>query len=611
MSAKRNNDNIRSSRVDRPAPHKPSRRAQSTVAQSLGILKRMCSMLAGYLRQYTERTLLRVLESPGAATVRTYKGVDLLAAADLARDLALPPESNVILLLLPHSPELFLLQIGLVLIGKIPAVLPWPTTRVDGEKYQRNLLYQLSNLPADHLITVPRLAENLRSLAGFGVTGFAVANHASLDAMFGDRLNGVSALPPRLHDSRSMPKDTVFLQFSGGTTGTQKCVVVTERMLEQQMIRLRAVLEPTAKDCVVSWLPLYHDMGLIACLYFPLLAGIPSVHFAASDWLLKPESLFHFMETYEGSHCWLPNFAFSYLAQRREMMSGEYSLHHVRRWINCSEPVRRKSFDEFAQQFEAWGVRQESLHSSYAMAENVFAVTQSSGEHPVTAARSNVTGASTGYLPNAFELIDEVFVSSGRCLPGMSVRIIGQDGSLCGDLVAGEIHISSGCLFEGYWEHGGFSRSSFAEDGWYRSGDFGFLYHGELFVIGRIKDIIIVAGQNIFPEDVELLAAQVAGIQPGRIVAFGVDNEELGTQSVAVVAEMAGEFDSVCASRLEQEMRRLIIASLGIAPRYVSIVPQRWVVKSTAGKISRRDTRNRFLAGDAIAETRGANAVGT
>jgi fatty-acyl-CoA synthase len=571
----------------------------------------MWSMLAGYLRQYAERSLLTVLESPGAVTARTYKGADLLAATDLAQDLSLPPESRVILLLLPHSPELFLLQIGLVLIGKIPAVLPWPTTRVDGEKYQRNLLYQLSNLSADHLITVPRLAENLRPLAGFGVTGLAVTNHASLDAMFGDRLSGVSALPPQLHELRAMPEDAVFLQFSGGTTGTQKCVVVTERMVEEQVICLRAVLESTAKDCVVSWLPLYHDMGLIACLYFPLLAGISSVHFAASDWLLKPELLFHFIETYQGSHCWLPNFAFSYLAQRKEMMSGEYSLHHVRRWINCSEPVRSKSFDEFARQFQAWGVRQESLHSSYAMAENVFAVTQSSGVHPVTTARSKVTGASAGYPPNAFELIDEVFVSSGRCLPGMSVRIIGQDGSLCEDLVAGEIHISSSCLFEGYWERGGFSRSSFAADGWYRSGDFGFLDRGELFVIGRIKDIIIVAGQNIFPEDVELLTAQVAGVQPGRVVAFGVDNDELGTQSVAVVAEMAGEFDPLRASRLEQEVRRLIIASLGIAPRHVSVVPQRWVVKSTAGKISRRDTRNRFLAGEAVAEAKEANVAGS
>jgi len=360
--------------------------------------------------------------------------------------------------------------------------------------------------------------------------------------------------------------------------------------------RLSEVLGPAEGDGVVSWLPLYHDMGLIACLYFPLCTGMPSLHFAASDWLLRPELLFRFIEEYSGSFCWLPNFAFSYLAQRKDMMQGVYSLGRMRAWVNCSEPVRRKSFAEFAEQFGEWGVSPERLHTSYAMAENVFAVTQSSGAAPPTVARSKVRGSSLAYQPEAFELIDEVYVSSGRCLRGMNVRIAAADGTLCADLVAGEIQLQTSCLFAGYWDHSGFSRAAYTEDGWYRSGDFGFFEHGELFVIGRLKDIIIVAGQNVFPEDVESITAQIRGIQAGRIVAFGVDNEEFGTQSIAVVAEMAGEFDEAKAGELEQEVRRLVIASLGVAPRFVSVVPQRWVVKSTAGKISRRDTRNRFLA---------------
>jgi acyl-CoA synthetase (AMP-forming)/AMP-acid ligase II len=116
-----------------------------------------------------------------------------------------------------------------------------------------------------------------------------------------------------------------------------------------------------------------------------------------------------------------------------------------------------------------------------------------------------------------------------------------------------------------------------------------------------MKDIIIVAGQNIFPEDVENITSQVAGIYPGRIVAFGIDNEELGTQSIAVVAEMRDEFNEVRARGLEREIRNLITASLGVAPRYVSVVPQRWIVKSTAGKLSRRDTQKRFLKDHKIA----------
>src|ERR1700760_1332944 len=258
----------------------------------------------------------------------------------------------------------------------------------------------------------------------------------------------------------------------------------------------------------------------------------------------------------------------------------------MRAWISCSEPVRDKSFDEFARQFNSWGVEREALQSCYAMAENVFAVTQSAGAGPATVPRSRVLASGPSSAAATFEMFDQVFVSSGRCLPDMQVRIAAADGSAAPDLTSGEIQINTCCIFSGYWSREGFSRGCFTEDGWYRTGDLGFLQGDELYVIGRIKDIIIVAGQNVFPEDVEFIASQVAGVRAGRVAAFAVDNDDLGTQAIAVVAEMAGEFDEVRACALEQDVRRLITASLGIAPRYVSIVPERWVVKSTAGKIS-------------------------
>jgi acyl-CoA synthetase (AMP-forming)/AMP-acid ligase II len=230
------------------------------------------------------------------------------------------------------------------------------------------------------------------------------------------------------------------------------------------------------------------------------------------------------------------------------------------------------------------------------MAENVFAVTQSTGGAPRTVARDKVRCSSLGLQPEAFEIIDDVYVSSGRCLDGMNVRIAAADSGVGADLTAGEIQLKTGCLFDGYWDGSGFSRAAFTADGWYGTGDFGFFEDGELFVIGRLKDIIIVAGQNVFPEDIEAITAQVQGVRAGRVVAFAMDDEALGTQSIAVVAEMAGDFDAAQALEIEREVRRLITASLGVAARFVRIVPQRWVVKSTAGKISRRDTRRRFLS---------------
>jgi len=528
--------------------------------------------------------------------VHEFTGKHLLDSEKIARLQPISDDSRIVLLLLPHSPELFLLQIGLTLCGKVPAVLPWPTTRVDGPKYQRNLLHQLNQLPADHLITLPRLAKNLQPGVGFPVSGCQLANSSRFEAMFMERFTAEARHRPLTVTKQPLPEDALFLQFSGGTTGTQKCVVVTGAMLAEQVWRLSEALAQDESDGIVSWLPLYHDMGLIACLYFPLCAGIPSLHFAASDWLLRPELLFRYIQEYRASLCWLPNFAFSYMARRKEMMEGSYSLSHARAWINCSEPVRRKSMRDFAERFADWGVIPGSLQSSYAMAENVFAVTQSTvGKSLLTVVRSQVKGASLSSQSNAFELIDDEYVSSGRCLKGMCLRIIGTDGLACPDFVAGEIQLQTACLFEGYWDREGFRRDVFTQDGWYRTGDFGFVAKEEVFVIGRMKDIVIVAGQNIFPEDVEVITSQVAGVYPGRVVAFGVDNEELGTQGIGVVAEMSGEFDSTKVDRMEKEIQSLIVASLGVAPRFVRVVPQRWIVKSTAGKISRRDTRNRFL----------------
>jgi fatty-acyl-CoA synthase len=548
------------------------------------------------LRRVDNRVCLRVVETPRARPILEYSGQEILESRYFARRQPIAQDARVVLLLLPHSSELFLLQIGLTLIGKTPAVLPWPTTRVDAAKYQRNLVQQLNQLPADHLITLPRLAENLRPGLRIPVTPCELKDSSQFESMFLDRFQIEN--PPQLHgvDKLRLPDSALFLQFSGGTTGTQKCIVVTGDILLHQIQSLSQALAANEDDSVVSWLPLYHDMGLIACLYFPLLSGIPSLHFAASDWLLRPELLFEYAETYRATLCWLPNFSFSYLAQRREMMEKTYALGHMRAWINCSEPVRQKSIVDFAARFGAWGVRDSALQASYAMAENVFAVTQTTfGRPPSLVDRSLVVGGASVRTDQSYRIGDAVYVSSGRCLEGASVRIVGPDGSPRPDLEAGEIQLQTSCLFGGYWDRQGFRRDTFTEDGWYRTGDFGFLTNRELFVIGRLKDMIIVAGQNIFPEDIETLASQIPGIYPGRVVAFGVENEDLGTEAIGVVAEMAGDFEPMKAEQLEREIRSQMTAALSVAPRFVRVVQQRWIVKSTAGKISRNDTRNRFL----------------
>jgi fatty-acyl-CoA synthase len=550
------------------------------------------SELRARLQFRADKVMLRIVLS-GNSTVE-LTGSQILREGERLAQLSAAPNGRVVLLLLPHSVELFLLHLGLILTGRVPASLPWPTSRIDPEKYRTNLVHQFGHLPAEEMITLPGFASNLHAELPFRVVSCAVAG-------VGRQEESVRIAMPASENSEAASSraqacnlsDALFLQFSGGTTGSQKAVVITAQILTRQLERLKEALQFSSEDTVVSWLPLYHDMGLIGCLWFPLWHGASSVQFAASDWLLNPALMFEYLERFKGTFCWLPNFAFSYLAGQRERMGGPYSVSHVRGYVNCSEPIRLRSIRGFVEAFADWGVTGRQMQSSYAMAENVFAVTQTRmGQEPNTFERAALATARNS-APLAFDLIDDVYVSSGEPIPGMKVRIVNADGSVCSERAPGEIQLSTESLFSGYWGQEGFVTNAFTNDGWYSTGDYGFLEAGELYVIGRLKDIVIVGGQNVFPEDVEGIVNEVGGVYPGRVVAFGIENAH-ATENLVVVAEMRGSYDGDSALALEKEIASQIKSAIGIAPGRVCVVPERWIVKSTAGKISRRETRERF-----------------
>ena len=549
--------------------------------------------LRARLQNHADEVLLRILLSDGNLVELT--GGAILREAERLAILSTVAVGRVVLLLLPHSVELFLMHIGLVLTGRIPAILPWATSRMDPEKYQGNLLHQFSNLPSEEIITTPTLSSYLGMKLPYRVVACGIESVEYSEVAFSAEphasLNGqaqLSGLP--LQDLG----EAVFLQFSGGTTGAQKAVVITAPILKCQLEHLGQSLSFSSADTVVSWLPLYHDMGLIACLWLPLWHTALSVHFSASDWLVNPGLLFEFLERHSGTFCWLPNFAFSYLASQRKRIAGPHSLGHVRAYIDCSEPVRSDSIQRFAAAFADWGVSTQQVQASYALAENVFAVTQTElGQKPSTFPRTALK-KERDQVPLAFQSIDDLYVSSGAPMDGMLVRTVNLKGDVCGEREPGEIQLATESLFSGYWGPQGFTTNIFTSDGWYPTGDYGFLENGELYVIGRLKDIVIVGGQNIFPEDVEFVVNTVPGVYAGRVVAFGVVNTH-DTESLIVIAEMKGAYDADRASAIEKEIARLVLKATGTAATRVWVLPERWIVKSTAGKISRRETRERYL----------------
>jgi acyl-CoA synthetase (AMP-forming)/AMP-acid ligase II len=254
---------------------------------------------------------------------------------------------------------------------------------------------------------------------------------------------------------------------------------------------------------------------------------------------------------------------------------------------------------EFRRAFSGSGLKDSAVQSSYAMAENVFAVSQSNLDRPDGPARIWADGAqfrvSHRIVPVGEQTPGAIaFTSSGKVLPSHEIRIISEAGIILGDNSVGEILVKSDCLFDGYFNRPDLTSQALI-DGWYHTGDLGFSLAGELFVVGRKKDLLIIGGENIYPQDIEEIVATHPSIHDGRAVAMGVYNPDLGTEDIVVIAEVEREEFLPRAADIESEIRNLVVSGMGVAIRTIFVKPPKWIVKSTAGKPARSATREKLL----------------
>ena len=265
----------------------------------------------------------------------------------------------------------------------------------------------------------------------------------------------------------------------------------------------------------------------------------------------------------------------------------------MRAFINCSEPVLDSSQRAFLERFAAVGVRPDQLAASYAMAENVFAVTQT----PVAAApalgrRGSPAAGSRGERPPVDPAAANavVHVSCGPPIAEVAVRI----GNGLPDRSVAEIQVRSHCMLSGYQGRPDLDAGLFA-DGWYRTGDLGYLADGELYIVGRNKDVIITAGKSLHPHDLETIVNSVAGVRPGRAVVFGVPDEREGTELVAVVAEVDAQ-DPADRRALGAAIRQALTAQSGIVATYVHLVGPSGCSRPPAASSRARPTAEKWLA---------------
>jgi len=309
-----------------------------------------------------------------------------------------------------------------------------------------------------------------------------------------------------------------------------------------------------------------------------------------------PALLLRAIHTYRGTLCWLPNFAYNHLAQRvRQRDSAGLDLRSVRAFINCSEPVRAESHSQFIERFAENGIRPEMLAVSYAMAENVFAVTQTPPGEIVRTEQINRAALQGDGIarPTHDPSAAITMVSCGPCIANSAVKVVGEDGQPLPERRVGEVLIRSDCMLTGYYRRP--DLTVFDAQRWVHTGDRGYLAEGEVFIVGRSKDLIINAGKNLYPQDLEVLVNAVMGVHPGRAVVFGVYDVREGTELIAVVAEVESD-DAALHQRLKQQIRQQVARGAEVTVSYVTLVERGWLIKTSSGKIARSANRDKWLA---------------
>ncbi len=494
---------------------------------------------------------------------------------------------EVVLLIFQHGLNLINTYFGTILHGVIPSIMPYLTEKLQPDRYRKDLAALIEVTKPVAIFTYAEFEPEVRAALKEGDSVRKVLIAEDLD----------EGGEPVFDLSRRQPEDIVLLQHSSGTTGLQKGVALSHQAVLNQINTYAEVLHIDGeKDVVVSWLPLYHDMGLIAGFLMPILYGLPLVLMSPFDWVRAPYRLMQAVSKYKGTLVWLPNFAYNFCATKiRERHMEGVDLSTWRAVTNCSEPMRYESQQLFLEAFKPYGFCESALATSYAMAENTFAVTQGGIDGPIRIDPVDRDSLQVDRIARPAVEGKPVInmVSAGKPIPNTQVKVIDTDGNTLPDRHIGEIALLSDCMLTEYYHRPNTTEKAFL-DGWYLTGDYGYMLDGEVYISGRKKDLIIVGGKNIYPQDLERIAMTVPGVHPGRVVAFGIFSQKMGTEQVVIVAEVdTGNTDEQ--QKIANEVRQTVTQESAVALRHVHLVADGWIIKTSSGKTARLANRDKFI----------------
>ena len=529
-------------------------------------------------------------------------------AAELARRGV--PAGGRVAMMLPTSRAFFVSYAGILLAGAIPVPI-YPPFRADRiEEYAARQAAILNNAEVCLLLTFRR-AESVAHLLKPRVRTL----HAVVDAEklmeAADKAPPPSpgALPAHLTGSRARKaSDIALLQYTSGSTGDPKGVVLTHANLLANMRAIGEALQMGPGDVGISWLPLYHDMGLIGAWLTLLHFGVPLAVMSPLTFLTRPERWLQEFHKHRGTIAAAPNFAYELCVRKINDKDIEgVDLNSWRAALNGAEPVNPETLERFTQRFAKYGFRNGTHLPVYGLAEASLAVTVpplnrgpliDRVERDAFTAHGQAIPAKTG------DSTAIAFVSSGKPLSKHEVRIVDDRNNEVAERVEGFLWFRGPSATTGYYHNAAATEKLLPlgpakgdeKYAWVNSGDRAYCADGEIYVTGRTKDIIIKGGRNLYPHEVEELAARTEGIRKGCIVAFGLTDEASGTEKLVVVAE-ARERDAARRAAIAAVVTEKVLQGLGLPPDRVEILPPGSIPKTSSGKLRREETKNLYLAG--------------